>query len=206
MDYFLCYFPNLMESIGDQKELKGPHKFSTWLHEPGYPCFTADLSDAQDMIDGCESLTFYWRSLDLPVQSNVIYLTMEAKKTWPVFQLLHFLDCCTEIEFKDRGIVVELGNALNVWNSNNSEVQYRWSQLLIKNNVIDRMSEFVSRFLKSQGKQKFQIPIYRLLASSSNAATNHFAREIYESTRSMLHVMVRHRIEAILATIQVSNN
>ncbi|TMW68584.1 hypothetical protein Poli38472_006052 [Pythium oligandrum] len=196
MAYFLSYFPDL----ADGSEVKGPVKFSTWLHEPGYPHFSPDFSDAKPMMDACESLAYYWRSADVPVQANVIYLSQEAK-TWPVFQLLYFLDLLMEVSLSHTDVVIELGNALDLWNSTNSEVLYRWSHVLIKNEVNTKL-DFVTRFMAMQGKQKFQIPVYRALVASSSPVIQQLAKDIYHATRPTLHVMVRDRIEALLKTIQ----
>ncbi|KAJ0408133.1 hypothetical protein P43SY_002103 [Pythium insidiosum] len=74
-------------------------------------------------------------------------------------------------------------------------------EVLIKNHVESKLP-YVQRFLTMQGKQKFQIPIYRLMvATEAGAVIHQFARDIYDLTRAALHVMVRDRIEALLATI-----
>jgi aminopeptidase B len=195
MAYFLRYFPTL----ADGGDLKAPVKFSTWLHEPGFPLFEPDLSDAKDMMDACESLLYYWQSSYVPIQANVLYLTMESK-TWHVNQVLYFIDLCVEAQFAHAEVIVELGDALGFFHSTNAEILFRWSQVLIKNAVVHKMG-FVGNFLTIQGKQKFLIPIYRLLVASSNNTIQRFALEIYEKTKPTLHVMVRDRIEAILKSI-----
>ncbi|DBA01586.1 TPA: hypothetical protein N0F65_011342 [Lagenidium giganteum] len=196
MEYFLSYFPHL----ADGNELKGPIKFSTWLHAPGYPPFTPDLSAAQDLMDACESLAFNWTKSDSPVQADVLYLSVEAMK-WPVTQLLHFLDCCIEASFSSPDVVVALGDALNLWTTNNTEVMFRFSQIIIKN-VVESKLDFVTRFMTMQGKQKFQVPMYRLMTSSSSAVIHQFARDTHEVSRSFLHVMVRDRVEALLNSME----
>ncbi|GLD95174.1 hypothetical protein PINS_up003799 [Pythium insidiosum] len=194
--FFLAYFPYL----ADGEDLKGPLSFATWLHEPGHPRFTPDLSEAKELMDACETLVYYWQSSSTPVQANVIYLSEEAKQ-WPVFQLLYFLDCCFEANFADKDVITCLGETLGLWHSTNTEVLFRWSQVLIKNHVESKL-DYVQRFLTMQGKQKFQIPIYRLMVAKEAGAVIHsFAKTVYASTRTALHVMVRDRIEALLATI-----
>lgn len=192
--FFLEYFPELAEGT----ELKGPIKFATWLHEPGYPPYTPDLSDAKEMMESCEALAYHWSaSSQSPVMANVLYLSEEAKQ-WPVFQLLYFLDCCFDTPFSSTAVLIELGDTLALWSSKNAEVTFRWSQVLIKNQVETRMMDFVSAFLQLQGKQKFQIPLYRLLSTSASPATRAFASQIYVETKPLLHVMVRDRIEILL--------
>lgn len=192
MTYFLEYFPHLANG----SELKGPISFATWLHAPGYPQFTPELSDAQELMEPSESLAYYWTASDSPVQANVLYLSTEAQH-WPLFQLLYFLDLCVERTFTHAKVVIALGDALALWNTRNTEVMFRWSLVLIKNHVDARL-DFVGAFLQMQGKQKFQLPLYRALTSSSSAVVRTFARESYAKTRAQLHVMVRDRIEALL--------
>lgn len=194
--FFLEYFPHL----ADGTELKGPIKIATWLHEPGYPRFSPDLSDAKEIMESCEALAYHWGASapHTPVLASVLYLTEEAK-SWPVFQLLYFLDCCFTAPFaNNQSVLIELGDALSLWNSKNAEVIFRWSQVLIKNQVEAKL-DFVRAFLELQGKQKFQIPIFRLLTSSASPAIRAFATQTYARIQPSLHVMVRDRIEVLLA-------
>lgn len=194
MAFFLKSFPEL----ADGGDLKGGISFQDWLNAPGYPRFTPDLTDAKDIMESCETLAYYWRSSTAPVQANVLYLTEEAK-SWQVFQLLYFLDCCFEASFASPDVVISLGDALSLWDSANSEVRFRWALLLVKNEVVSRLAT-VGEFLQMQGKQKFQIPMYRLLTASPNEAVREFARSSYALSKPLLHVMVRDRIEALLST------
>lgn len=193
MAFFLEYFPELAEGY----ELKGPIKFATWLHEPGYPRYTPELSDAKEIMENCEALAYHWGASQIPVLANVLYLSEEAK-SWPVFQKLYFLDCCFNAPFSDKHVVIELGTTLQLWSSTNTEVMFRWSQVLIKNQVTTKLETFVGEFLQLQGKQKFQIPLYRLLTASPNPEVRAFASKIYALTKPSLHVMVRDRIEILL--------
>ncbi|KAE8878202.1 Aminopeptidase B [Phytophthora fragariae] len=192
--FFLKSFPELANAAGT--DLEGDISFNTWLNEPGYPLFTPNLSDAQEIMQNCESLAFHWRSSSTPVQPSVLYLSEEAKK-WEAQPVFYFLDCCLETKFPDADVVIALGDTLSLWNSHNSEILFRWALVLIKNTVVSKLF-VVRRFLEMQGKQKFQLPVYRLLASSSNDEMRKFASETYAATKSMLHVMVRDRIELLL--------
>lgn len=197
--YFLASFPDLADGV----ELKGPISFATWLHAPGYPQFTPDLSDAKEIMESCEALAYHWAASapQMPVLANVLYLSEDAK-AWPVFQLLYFLDCCFAAPFTPlhESVLIELGDALELWRTTNSEVMFRWSQVLIKNQVVAKL-DFVGAFLQLQGKQKFLIPIFRLLTTSPSAAMRAFATEIYARTKPSLHVMVRDRIELLLTAM-----
>ncbi|KAI9995274.1 hypothetical protein PInf_012325 [Phytophthora infestans] len=191
-------FPELANAAGT--DLKDGISFNTWLNEPGYPPFTPDLSDAEGIMQNCESLTFHWRSSSTPVQPSVLYLSEEAKQ-WEAQPVLYLLDCCLETKFSDADVVIALGDTLSLWDSHNSEILFRWALVLIKNDVTTKLS-VVHRFLEMQGKQKFQLPIYRLLTASSNEEVRKFAVDTYTATKNMLHVMVRDRIELLLAAMQ----
>ncbi|KAF4027833.1 Leukotriene A4 hydrolase [Phytophthora infestans] len=196
--FYLKSFPELANAAGT--DLKDGISFNTWLNEPGYPPFTPDLSDAEGIMQNCESLTFHWRSSSTPVQPSVLYLSEEAKQ-WEAQPVLYLLDCCLETKFSDADVVIALGDTLSLWDSHNSEILFRWALVLIKNDVTTKLS-VVHRFLEMQGKQKFQLPIYRLLTASSNEEVRKFAVDTYTATKNMLHVMVRDRIELLLAAMQ----
>ncbi|KAG7392695.1 hypothetical protein PHYPSEUDO_015084 [Phytophthora pseudosyringae] len=196
--YFLKSFPDFANASGT--DLKAGISFSTWLNEPGYPHFTPDLSDAQEIIQNCESLAFHWRSSSTPVQASVLYLS-EGAKQWEAQQILYFLDCFLETKFSSADVVIALGDTLSLWDSQNSEILFRWALILIRNAVVGKLP-VVRRFLEMQGKQKFQLPVYRLLTASTNNEVRKFASETYAATKSLLHVMVRDRIELLLAATQ----
>ncbi|KAG6609856.1 Aminopeptidase B [Phytophthora cinnamomi] len=195
--FFLKSFPELANAAGT--DLKGDISFNTWLNEPGFPHFTPNLSDAQEIMQNCESLAFHWRSSSTPVQPSVLYLSEEAKQ-WEAQPVLYFLDCCLETKFSDTDVVIALGDTLSLWDSHNSEILFRWALVLIRNSVVSKLS-VVRRFLEMQGKQKFQLPVYRLLTSSTNNEVCKFATETYAATKSLLHVMVRDRIELLLGAM-----
>ncbi|KAI9907674.1 hypothetical protein PsorP6_002960 [Peronosclerospora sorghi] len=192
--FFLKSFPELANSSGT--DLNGAISFHTWLNEPGFPPFTPDFSDAQEMMEKCELLAFHWSASSMPVQPSVLYLSEEAK-LWGVRTILYLLDCTLEATFSSADIVITLGDTLSLWDSRNAEILFRWAMILIKNVVLSKFS-LVRRFLAMQGKQKFQLPVYRLLTFSSNKHVREFATDVYASTKSMLHVMVRDRIELLL--------
>ncbi|CAI5705080.1 hypothetical protein KXD40_001696 [Peronospora effusa] len=194
MTFFLKSFPELANASGT--DLKGDISFNMWLNEPGYPQFTPDFSEAQEIIQKCESLASYWQSSCIPVQPSVLDLTKEVKQ-WEARPILYFLDCFLETNFLCEEVVIALGDTLSLWDSRNSEILFRWALILIKNVVISKLP-VVRRFLEMQGKQKFQLPVYRLLTSSPNDEVRRFATNTYIATKSMLHVMVRNRIKLLL--------
>eukprot|EP00644_Phytophthora_capsici_P016416 jgi/Phyca11/549954/estExt2_Genewise1Plus.C_PHYCAscaffold_340301 len=196
--FFLKSFPELANASGT--DLKVGISFDTWLNEPGYPLFTPDLSDAQEIMQSCESLAFHWSSSSIPVQASVLYLSEEAKQ-WKAQPILYFLDCFLETKFSSVDVVIALGDTLSLWDSKNSEILFRWALVLIKNAVVSKLF-VVRRFLEMQGKQKFQLPVYRLLTASTNDEVRKFASETYTATKNLLHVMVRDRIELLLSAMQ----
>ena len=154
-------------------------------------------------MQNCESLAFQWQSSSIPVSPSVLDLSEEVKQ-WEARQILYFLDCFLETKFSCAEVVITLGDTLMLWDSHNSEILFRWALILIKNVVISKLP-VVRRFLEMQGKQKFQLPVYRLLTSSPNDEVRKFATDTYIATKSMLHVMVRSRIKLLLeAMIPVS--
>ncbi|KAL3666637.1 hypothetical protein V7S43_008259 [Phytophthora oleae] len=198
ISFLLKSFPHLGNASGT--DLKVGISFNTWLNEPGYPHFTPDLSHAQEIMQNCESLAFHWSSSSIPVQPSVLYLSEEAKQ-WEARLILYFLDCFLETKFSSVDVVIALGDTLSLWDSKNSEILFRWALVLIRNAASSKLF-VVRRFLEMQGKQKFQLPVYRLLTASTNDEVRKFASETYAATKTMLHVVVRDRIELLLAAMQ----
>ncbi|KAJ8571305.1 hypothetical protein ON010_g5531 [Phytophthora cinnamomi] len=139
--FFLKSFPELANAAGT--DLKGDISFNTWLNEPGFPHFTPNLSDAQEIMQNCESLAFHWRSSSTPVQPSVLYLSEEAKQ-WEAQPVLYFLDCCLETKFSDTDVVIALGDTLSLWDSHNSEILFRWALVLIRNSVVTPTTRYAS--------------------------------------------------------------
>ncbi|CAH0477054.1 unnamed protein product [Peronospora belbahrii] len=196
---FVCYLRYLVGSdqVFDDflRQYCAEFRFQS-IPAESYPPFTPDLSDAQETMQNCELLAFCWSSSSIPVQPSVLYLT-EAAKQWEARRIFYFLDCFLETKFSSAEVVIALGNTLMLWDSRNTEILFRWALVLIKNVVVSKLP-VVRRFLEMQGKQKFQLPVYRLLTSSPNDKVRKFAVDTYEATKSLLHVMVRDRINLLL--------
>uniref|UniRef100_M4BFL2 Peptidase M1 leukotriene A4 hydrolase/aminopeptidase C-terminal domain-containing protein n=1 Tax=Hyaloperonospora arabidopsidis (strain Emoy2) TaxID=559515 RepID=M4BFL2_HYAAE len=197
ISFFLKSFPELADSL--KTDLKGGISFNTWLNEPGYPQYVPDYSDAHEIMQACESLAFCWQSSSVPVKPSILHLSEQAKE-WEARPMLYFLDCFLETKFSSAEVVIVLGDTLALWGSRNSEILFRWALILVKNVVISKLS-VVRRFLEMQGKQKFQLPIYRLLTSSLNDDVRKFGSDTYAATKNMLHVMVRARVELLLESM-----
>jgi hypothetical protein len=78
----------------------------------------------------------------------------------------------------------------------NAEIMLRWCKLVARARYAAGFPA-VRAFLNYQGKQKFQLPIYRALAAGG-AAEVAFAHDVFAETKPKLHVIVRDYITGIL--------
>jgi aminopeptidase B len=95
-----------------------------------------------------------------------------------------------------KGVLELLGERYGFRGSHNAEIQLRWSQIIIKNGLMSSLPE-VERFLKSQGKQKFTLSIYRALVKGGPEMKD-FGVRVFGETRLGLHINVRKYVRKIL--------
>lgn len=185
--FYLDYFPDLREKNVSERE---GYEFSTWLHAPGWPPYTPDLSAGKVLID---SPAMFAETIDKQDVSD--WLNIDQ---WTVYQVLHFIDKLVERDDLSASLVQLLGQTYpKISASKNSEIRLRWCQLLIKNDHREAFSDATS-FLQSQGKQKYTLPVYRALVRGSPQAVA-TARQIFDATKDKLHVSVRGYVQNILA-------
>lgn len=197
IEYYLNYFPDLSNGQGDFKD--GLISWKTWLHQPGFPLYTPDLSAADSLIQPAESLAEQWcETVQQP--SEALLKRSKGVAEWPLYQKLHFLDACVS-KFPNAtlpsSVVTTFGSICAVKSNSNAEIQQRWLQIVIKTNLTDSASDVVD-FLAVHGKQKYLIPIYRLLWITKDLFWRNLATESFKATTQRLHVMVRERIVRIL--------
>lgn len=185
-EFFMEYFPHLKEQNVHNRE---GYEFSTWLNTPGWPPYTPDLSEGRELMDPPEQLA---KSITLTEPGSWPDISK-----WTVFQVLHFLDKLVDRDDLTTQTLSTLATACpRISASSNAEIRLRWCLLVIKNDYLDAFSA-VTAFQKSQGKQKYTLPVYRALVKGSENAKQ-LAREMFAETRDTLHISVRGYVQEIL--------
>ncbi|KAK7459421.1 hypothetical protein BaRGS_00039016 [Batillaria attramentaria] len=178
-DFFLEYFPHLREQ--DIPNRKG-YEFSTWLHTPGWPPYTPDLSAGRELMDPPEQLA-----------KNITQMVGVKGSLC----LVALLDKLVERDDLPPTTVPQLGSTYKrVSASNNAEIRLRWCQLVIKNDYQEAFTA-VRDFLHCQGKQKYTLPVYRALVKGSENARQ-FAQQVFAETKDKLHISVQGYVRQIL--------
>ena len=183
--HFFAHFPEL-QSIAD-----APGKeFQRWLTEPGPPLVWPDLSASAELSEPAEKLAAAWASGQRP--------TVDVS-TWPSYQLCHFADTLMRAPLS-IDTMTALDAAMPQLSSEqaNAELRLRWCQLVVNNNYEAAFPRVLS-FLHYTQKQKYTVPIYRLLMKGSDAARALAARAL-EETGSIMHPNVRRQVEKVLAS------
>ena len=187
---------------------KGFEFFETWLDAPGPPPFTPDHSPAKALTDAADALIARLLVLVAAGDDEEHQPQHDATKGsspldgWSTYQVAYLLDGLFAKPALDcpRGrqvLAAVVGERWGVARSRNFEVSFRWSLLVAKFSVTACLDS-VEGFLKSTGKQKYQLPVYRALYHNEGggdpevkAAMHAFARRVYQETRPALHANVR---------------
>ncbi|KAK7094915.1 aminopeptidase B-like isoform X1 [Littorina saxatilis] len=186
-DFFLEYFPHLKQQNVADREGYEFHK--VWLHTPGWPPYTPDLSAGRELMD--------------PPEAFAASIEEQEPESWPdidkwtVYQVLHFVDKLVERDNLPGDLLPRLQQKYpRISAAKNAEIRLRWCQLVIKNDYQKAFPD-VKAFLHCQGKQKYTLPVYRALMKGSETA-GALANKIFDETKDTLHVNVQNYVEEIL--------
>ncbi|XP_059151456.1 aminopeptidase B-like [Physella acuta] len=187
-DFYLDYFPQLKT---DQVHERPGFEFDkTWLQGTGLPPFTPDLSARRELTDEAEQVA------DQIIAGQLQGLPTEIED-WGAYKTMYLLDLlATSSPLPKESIkhILEKYSFLSL--SQNAEIRLRWCELVIKNNIREKFED-VRKFLHSQGKQKYTLPIYKDMMKGSEEIKK-LATEYLEETKNFLHVNVRERVEDII--------
>ncbi|KAL8608211.1 hypothetical protein ACOMHN_016666 [Nucella lapillus] len=185
-EFYLNYFPELRQQNVSERE---GYEFSTWLHTPGWPPYTPDLSAGRVLIDPPAMF-----AESISEQNESEWPNIDA---WTMYQVLHFIDKLVERDGLSASLVHRLGQHYpRISAARNAEIRLRWCQLVIKNDHREAFSA-VTDFLQCQGKQKYTLPVYRALVKGSPHAVQ-TAHQVFASTKDNLHISVRDYVQEIL--------
>ncbi|XP_061076945.1 aminopeptidase B isoform X1 [Conger conger] len=190
LGFYLEYFPELKK--------KGVHKiegleFEKWLTVPGWPPYLPDLSAGQDLMEPAERLASLWGAEPLDLGA----ISKADIRPWRTYQTVYFLEKITELSPLPGGNMEKLVEQYpHIVNSSNAELRLRWALIVVKNQYRPGYPH-VRTFLRSQGKQKYTLPVYRALQSGSEE-TRALATEIFSATSQQLHANVRNYVKKIL--------
>ncbi|XP_059806420.1 aminopeptidase B [Hypanus sabinus] len=188
--FYLEYFPELKKQ---DIEKKTGFEFDCWLNTPGWPPYLPDLSCGDVLMKPAESLASLWLATEL----NMDAIKAVDICSWKTYQIVHFLDKLLEKSPLPPGNIAKMGEVYpNISSSKNAELRFRWVQLIVKNNHTDAFDE-LRKFLGSQGKQKYTVPVYRAMWSESER-TRKLAQEIFAATGNQLHKNVQNYVKKII--------
>ncbi|XP_020638031.3 aminopeptidase B [Pogona vitticeps] len=190
LEFYLDYFPALKKQ--GVASIPG-FEFDRWLNTPGWPPYLPDLSPGEELMKPAENLAELWASPD----HNMEAIRAVDISAWKTFQLVYFLDKILQKSPLPDGRVEEMSALYpRISKAENAELRLRWCQIVLKNN---HEAEFgkVKEFLRSQGKQKYTLPIYRAMVNGSETAQA-LANETFSSTAPQLHVNVQNYVKKIL--------
>jgi leukotriene-A4 hydrolase len=154
-----------------------------WIYKPGLPADHPVFSSKRFEIIKKETLNWLKNSdIDQLKTAN-----------WSSHEWVYFINNLPkDISISD---MKSLDKAFNVTHSKNAEIQFSWYLLAIKRNYSEAFPALVE-FLKSVGRRKFILPLYKELAK--NEEGKKLAKETYKEARPLYHFVARNSIDQVL--------
>ncbi|XP_038676552.1 aminopeptidase B isoform X1 [Scyliorhinus canicula] len=190
LNFYLNYFPELKEK---DVEKRPGFEFDGWLNTPGWPPYLPDLTSGDTLMKPAENLAALWLAADLSMDA----IKAIDVSSWRTYQIVYFLDKLLEKSPLPPGNVAKLAETYpKISKAKNAELRFRWVQIIVKNNYEEAFDE-LKNFLRSQGKQKYTVPVYRAMWSETEG-TRKLAQETFAATKNQLHKNVQNYVKKIL--------
>src|SRR5690606_11621302 len=116
-----------------------------------------------------------------------------ATEDWTTHEWLHFLQSLPEALTDDQ--LAALDEAFGFNETGNSEVLFAWLRVAIRNEY-DPAVPALERFLTTQGRRKFVLPLFTDLAASDWGRP--IAERIYREARPGYHAITANSVDAVL--------
>ncbi|HLT48561.1 MAG TPA: M1 family metallopeptidase [Rubricoccaceae bacterium] len=116
-----------------------------------------------------------------------------ATEDWTTHEWLHFLQSLPEALTDDQ--LAALDDAFGFNETGNSEVLFAWLRVAIRNEY-DPAVPALERFLTTQGRRKFVLPLFTDLAASDWGRP--IAERIYREARPGYHAITANSVDAVL--------
>jgi aminopeptidase N len=155
-----------------------------WLYEPGLP------ESAQRPASGAFAQVERQAKLWLDGSIGPAELPLQ---TWTTQEWLHFLGHLPKS--MDQQKLVELDEAANLSERQNSEIAHQWLLISVRNRY-EAANQRLEQYLLSTGREKLIKPLYEALAKSPQGMK--IALTIYSKARSYYHNLVVTKIDKIL--------
>ncbi|XP_068601454.1 aminopeptidase RNPEPL1 [Brachionichthys hirsutus] len=190
IDYFLRYFPELMDASVSQRE---GLEFERWLSGCGPPLCEPDLSAGGALTRPVQDLCDLWRRGGTPDPHAVATFDLSA---WSTLQIVLFLDRMLDLPPLPHGVMAALSGCYSsLFDGLNAEVQIRWLQMVARNGFYPELPR-IRAFLHKHTSRMYTVPLYDDLVAG---AMKHVAVEIFDQTQRRLHPNLRRTLTQILS-------
>ncbi|KAM6932455.1 aminopeptidase RNPEPL1 isoform 2-T2 [Lycodopsis pacificus] len=189
IDYFLTYFPELMDAAVSQRE---GLEFERWLSGSGPPLFEPDLSAGGALTRPVQDLCDLWRSREAPDLKTLESFDLSA---WSTFQIVLFLDRMLDLSPLPQDVMASLSGCYSsLFDGLNAEVQIRWLQMVVRNSFYPELPR-VRAFLHKHTSRMYTVPLYDDMVAGVMKCV---AAEIFNQTQRRLHPNLRRTLQQIL--------
>jgi hypothetical protein len=171
--------------IRGDADLERRLQLNQWVYQPGIPgnvvvpnspAFAAVAREAKAWAAGSQPVAgLPWRN-------------------WTTQERLHFLESVPQT--LSNGKLAELERTFGLANEGNSEITFAWLQLAIKNRY-DPAKPTAERFLLSQGRRKFVLPLFTNLMKQGEWGRP-FAQALYARARPGYHPVTYTSVDAVV--------
>ncbi|MDP8916226.1 MAG: M1 family metallopeptidase [Pseudomonadota bacterium] len=170
--------------IRGDAELERRLKLEEWIYQPGIP----------DNVVVPSSSAFAAVEVQARAFANGTPAAQLKTGDWTTQEWLHFLGAIPQ-ELPDARLA-DLDRAFDLSTEGNSEILFAWLQLGVKNRY-DPIKPHVERFLLSQGRRKFVLPLFRSLMAQGDWGRP-FAQQLYARARPGYHPVTSTSVDAVM--------
>ncbi|RYD80804.1 MAG: M1 family peptidase [Sphingobacteriales bacterium] len=169
------------ELVANHSELRPV--IQRWIYEPNIP----------NDVKVADSKLFHEVEEELESWKNGKDASKLHTKNWSSHEWLHFIRHFPAD--MDMAKMQELDKAFNFSNSGNSEILAAWFEHVISHKYEAAYPQMAS-FMKSVGRRKFIVPLYKLLVKSEEGKK--MAMDIYKEARPNYHAVAVNTLDELL--------
>jgi leukotriene A-4 hydrolase/aminopeptidase len=159
-------------------------KVNEWVYQPGLP---KDAPNPQsDAFDKVSDVLAKWLKGDVKLESIDV-------SGWSVHEWLHFINQLPRNLSQEK--MKQLDQQFKLTNSRNAEIAFAWFILAIENQY-PVINENLERYLKSIGRRKFIVPLYKKLLEGTEEQKA-WARKVYQAARSGYHPLAQSSLDKV---------
>ena len=170
------------ELLKNDEMLKKKISAEEWIYTPGLPASHPTIRSSR--FEAVKMQQTDYLKTGSPKALNT--------ESWSPHEWVYFINNLPEQLSSDK--ISMLDKAFGLSNSTNSEIQFSWYLFSIKNNYKEAYPA-MAKFLKTVGRRKFILPLYKELAKTPEGKK--LGKDVYMEAKQGYHFVARNSIDPI---------